>query len=265
MRCSLLACWLQVRNGVFRCLLLVNSQALVVNMVRLERTSCLRRAYAILASCIEQTASNAQLRPGRSCSSFGEHARENRPLLLFLPKPQYLTLAHGNSGTRDVLITHHWLNDLNSVESQLELVELGVVCCFIDLLSSSNQRLQFYAITALRNLSTFLGMLIPKDSILPLHTLFVVPVDSFFLLQLKDIMFYDCTAVIRREIMQEGGLEELLRLVHGPSRAAVSVARLEAMRTISNLSVTGTCGHFWGLPFPTWATKQVRSHLRLRR
>ncbi len=39
--------------------------------------------------------------------------------------------------------------------------------------------------------------------------------------------------------MQCGGLGEFLRLVHGPSRAAVSVARLEAMRAIANLSVTG--------------------------
>ncbi len=47
------------------------------------------------------------------------------------------------------------------------------------------------------------------------------------------------TASVRREIQHLDGLGELLALVHGPNRAAVSVARLEAMRTIANLSVTG--------------------------
>ncbi len=39
----------------------------------------------------------------------------------------------------------------------MDLVELEVVGHFIDLLASPNQRLQFYAITALRNLSTYYG------------------------------------------------------------------------------------------------------------
>lgn len=60
-----------------------------------------------------------------------------------------------HSLVRGVLLNEdHTAADDNS---QLEMVELGVVGCFIDLLSSPNQRLQFYAITALRNLSTFHG------------------------------------------------------------------------------------------------------------
>jgi hypothetical protein len=39
----------------------------------------------------------------------------------------------------------------------MDLVELEVVGHFVDLLASPNQRLQFYAITALRNLSTYYG------------------------------------------------------------------------------------------------------------
>lgn len=90
---------------------------------------------------------------------------------------------------------------LGHIDCHMDLVELEVVGHFIDLLASPNQRLQFYAITALRNLSTYY-------------------------------------ASVRREIQHLDGLGELLALVHGPNRAAVSVARLEAMRTIANLSVT---------------------------
>jgi len=119
----------------------------------------------------------------------------------------------------------------STVDCQLDLVDLDVVSCFTRLLTSSNQRLQFYAIAALRNLSTYyraqLLLLQPPPQKKQSSVCFV----------LTNVDLRE--ASVRHEIHQIGGLAELLRLVHGSGRAAVSVARLEAMRTISNLSVTG--------------------------
>jgi hypothetical protein len=111
----------------------------------------------------------------------------------------------------------------------MDLVELEVVGHFIDLLASPNQRLQFYAITALRNLSTYYGNRLHAPS----------SAHAQWGLTNVSMCVANRAASVRREIQHLDGLGELLALVHGPNRAAVSVARLEAMRTIANLSVTG--------------------------
>jgi hypothetical protein len=118
---------------------------------------------------------------------------------------------------------------VRAVDCQLDLVELEVVGHFIDLLASPNQRLQFYAITALRNLSTYYGTTFGDKHMHAMRRSSHKPY----------LMSWARVASVRREIQHVGGLAELLMLVHGPGRAAVSVARLEAMRTIANLSVTG--------------------------